>query len=103
MLYPTLYGQQIPERWAGRTLTDARLSKWLAEEFEYRRIGRVVKGPAWPELKPVISEPPPSPPGLDIRFRVPHGVSGLDLSRKRTHNEVFTADEFVRHIRRKQE
>ncbi|KAI1085495.1 hypothetical protein F5B20DRAFT_518596 [Whalleya microplaca] len=41
------YEHEFPTGWAGKELRDPELAMWLVSNFEARRIGRVVPGPAW--------------------------------------------------------
>lgn len=105
MQYPTIYERQIPERWAGKTLNDASLAKWLTDTFEARLIGRLVKGPAWPEPKLDTGKPKEMtvknlPPGVYIRKA--DGASDFGLTNKRSHDETFQ-DVSTRATRRKHE
>ncbi|KAI1498895.1 hypothetical protein F5X99DRAFT_431107, partial [Biscogniauxia marginata] len=49
MRFHMYYEHQISPVWAGGELDDPVLANWLATNFEARRIGRLINGPAWPE------------------------------------------------------
>ncbi|KAI1370119.1 hypothetical protein F4677DRAFT_451708 [Hypoxylon crocopeplum] len=48
MRHPGFYRHRIGPNWAGKELTNPAWAHWLATNFEARRIGRLVQGPAWP-------------------------------------------------------
>ncbi|KAK7757607.1 hypothetical protein SLS62_000622 [Diatrype stigma] len=56
MLFQNIYQHRIPANWAGKVCPDADIGDWLYKNYGFRVIGRMVKGPAWPEFE-VSPEP----------------------------------------------
>lgn len=52
----TFYDHEMPPKYAGGVVDDADLAQWLMDNYKHYIIGKLVKGPAWPERKPVVEE-----------------------------------------------
>lgn len=76
MLFPNIYEQQLPVRWAGRKLINADIGDWLYTNYGFRVIGHMVQGPAWPKHE---SPPPPETSDENNSRKHPRDENGEEV------------------------